>query len=74
MSEARGRSIDDRRDPFPDRQLEGKETRRGDLKMAAFGDRERLARRRRAMRVVEDVMDLVRRRIGEERDEQGRGG
>ena len=54
---------------------ERKNRHRRDGEMAVLGDGESLARRRaRGMRMLENVMDLVRRGIGEERNEQRRYG
>ena len=47
----------------------------GDGEMAALRDRESLARRRaRGMRMLENVVDLVRRGVSEKGDEQRRHG
>jgi hypothetical protein len=55
--------------------LERKNDRRRNLKVAGLGDGKSLARRgTRGMRVLEKVMDLVRRGINEERKEQRRKG
>ena len=74
MDEPSDGSIDDWLNPFGEDWLERKEGRRRDLEMAAFGDRESLTRLRRGVRVIENVMNLMRRRIGEKGDEQRRGG
>src|SRR5436309_2157999 len=69
----RNRRLCDGNDPVADGLLEGKIDSRGRLQVATFGDGEGLAWRwPLRMRMLEAVMHLVRRRIGQKQNERRR--
>jgi len=71
----RKRNFCDGGDQFSDRFREGKYRRDDNLQVAAFCDCESPARiGRRIMRMIEGMVDLVRRGIGEKCGEQRRNG